>query len=52
MTGYWFIGVAEAAMHAVIDDLKCRGAINFNCDQIAHGLCKVCWTTITVWVLR
>lgn len=37
------MGLAEAAIHAVTDDLKCRGKISFNQDQAIHAACKVGW---------
>lgn len=37
------LGVAEALMHAVIDDAKCAGRLNHHQDQALHASCKVVW---------
>lgn len=46
ITGIWWLGVAEALVHAVTDDAKCRGRISFNADQAIHVACKVAWVAI------
>lgn len=43
LTTIWWLGLAEAVAHALIDDQKCRGRLTFNQDQMAHGFCKVVW---------
>ncbi len=48
ITGIWWLGVAEAVVHFVIDDAKCRGLISFNCDQANHVAFKVLWALIAV----
>lgn len=50
ITGYWWLGVAEAVAHAMIDDLKCRGAIGFNTDQALHAACKFSWVAVVLLV--
>ena len=47
ITRDWRLGLAEAAAHAVTDDLKCRGLIDFNTDQAIHIACKVAWALLT-----
>lgn len=46
ITGIWWLGLAEALVHAVTDDAKCRGRISFNTDQAIHVACKVAWVAI------
>jgi len=48
VTGFWWLGVVEAAAHAVTDDLKCRGKITFNVDQGIHVACKALWAIIAI----
>ena len=43
ITGSLWIGLAELACHALIDDLKCTGKLTFNQDQSAHVACKIVW---------
>ena len=45
VTGRTSLGVAEAIIHAVTDDLKCRGKLTFNQDQAIHIACKLAWWT-------
>lgn len=40
------MGVAETVIHAVTDDLKCKGKLSFNQDQAIHVACKVLWTAL------
>jgi hypothetical protein len=49
VTGTWWLGVAEAVAHAIIDDTKCRGRISFNTDQSLHIACKVLWLVLAMW---
>lgn len=51
LTGVPLLGLAEAVLHAFIDDLKCTGKIGFNTDQALHVLCKAAWVGITLAVL-
>ena len=51
LTGIPLLGLAEAAAHAFIDDLKCTGRIGFNTDQALHILCKVAWVGIAIGVI-
>lgn len=50
ITGLWWLGVAEAVIHAAVDDAKCRGKISFNTDQAIHVGCKVVWAAIAIGV--
>lgn len=50
ITGIWWLGVAEAAVHFLIDDGKCTGKINFNQDQALHLFCKAAWLAMACWV--
>lgn len=52
VTGLWWLGVAEAVSHFVIDDLKCRGKLSFNGDQAVHLACKVVWVAAVVVLAR
>lgn len=49
ITGVWWLGLAEALSHAAIDDMKCRGRIDFNSDQLAHAACKGIW--LGAWMM-
>jgi hypothetical protein len=51
ITGIWWLGVAEAVAHFIIDDLKCSEEIDFNTDQILHVLCKVAWLGIALVII-
>ena len=46
LTGIVWLGLAEVAAHALIDDAKCRGKLSFNMDQGLHIACKVLWALI------
>lgn len=46
ITGIWWLGLAEAAVHFVTDDLKCRGRIGLNTDQAIHVACKAAWAAV------
>lgn len=48
ITGVWWLGVLEIGAHALIDDAKCRGHIDFNLDQIAHVACKLLWVFVII----
>jgi hypothetical protein len=41
------LGVAEAVVHAITDDMKCRGKLTFNQDQAIHLGCKVLWALLS-----
>lgn len=43
ITGFWWLGAMEAAMHWIIDLWKCDGMIGFDRDQTLHVLCKIAW---------
>lgn len=48
ITGSAFLGIAEAAIHWLTDDAKCRGRISYNIDQAIHIACKVMWAAIAI----
>ena len=48
ITGIWWLGLAEAVCHALIDDSKCTGKIGFNTDQTLHIACKVLWYAVFI----
>ena len=43
ITGYWWMGAAEALIHGLTDDAKCTGKIGYNADQAIHIACKLIW---------
>lgn len=43
VTGSVALGLAEALVHAFIDDRKCLGRLTYNQDQALHLACKVVW---------
>lgn len=43
ITGSLWMGLAEAAIHAITDDAKCRGKISYHADQAIHIACKIVW---------
>lgn len=49
VTGSALLGVAETAIHCVIDYAKCNGWIDFLQDQMAHILCKAVWVALVTW---
>lgn len=46
ITGIWWLFFAEAVIHWLTDDAKCRGKISFNQDQATHLACKAAWFAI------
>ena len=48
ITGIWWLFVAEAVIHWITDDAKCRGRISFNTDQAIHVSCKLVWFTLAI----
>lgn len=40
------LGVAEAIIHAITDDAKCRGKLTFDQDQAIHAGCKALWALL------
>ena len=46
ITGIWWLFFAEAAIHWLTDDAKCRGKLSFNQDQGIHVVCKAVWFAI------
>lgn len=49
LTGSLLLALAEVAIHAGTDWLKCENRISLNTDQGIHLSCKAVWATITVW---
>lgn len=43
ITCIWWLFLAEAAIHWLTDDAKCRGRLSFNQDQAIHLSCKLVW---------
>ena len=43
ITGSLLLTAVEFVVHAVTDDAKCRGRINFNTDQAVHVACKLAY---------
>ena len=43
VTGSVTLGVAEFAVHCLIDDAKCMGRISYDVDQALHVACKALW---------
>lgn len=50
ITGHVWLGVAEAAVHAAADWLKCEKRISLRVDQFVHYGSKVAWAAITWWM--
>jgi hypothetical protein len=46
ITGIWWLFFAEALIHWITDDAKCRGKLTFNQDQAIHIACKIVWFLI------
>jgi hypothetical protein len=51
VTGYVWMGVAEAICHALIDRVKCNEKISLHVDQALHFLCKLLWAFILLRLL-
>lgn len=49
ITGSLWMGIAEAAIHAVTDFAKCEGKISMRVDQSIHYGCKAVWAAIAVF---
>lgn len=48
ITGIWWLFFAEALIHFITDDLKCRGKIGLDLDQAIHLACKAIWLALAV----
>lgn len=48
ITMCWPMALLEFAFHWLIDDMKCRGELSFNSDQLLHLMCKAFWAAIVV----
>jgi len=46
VTGSLWLGLAEAVVHALVDDAKCMGRLTFNQDQALHIACKIVWVAV------
>lgn len=46
VTGVPWLALPEAALHAVIDRLKCRGRFGIGTDQALHLCCKLIWVVM------
>lgn len=46
ITGSLWLGLAEFAIHCVIDYGKCDGWYGFNVDQGLHVACKIAWAVL------
>ena len=49
LTGIAWLGLAEAVIHWITDDAKCRGRLTFNQDQAIHLACKGAWLAIAIY---
>jgi hypothetical protein len=47
-TGSFVLAIAETVCHAVIDQGKCSGKIDFKIDQLLHIACKGLWIILLV----
>lgn len=60
LTGFVWLGVAEWALHILIDYGKCRHRYGLGVDQLLHLSCKALWVVLllfngaigSVWLLR
>lgn len=50
ITGSLLLGLAEVAVHFVIDLSKCDAKITFNQDQSLHYFCKLLWTICVFYI--
>ena len=48
ITGIWWLFFAEAIIHWITDDAKCRSKITLNQDQAIHLICKAAWLALAV----
>src|SRR3954471_1436820 len=48
VTGFWWLGLAEAIAHAAIDGAKGRGRVGMIADQALHLACKLIWALVAV----
>jgi len=46
VTGSTRMGIAETVIHAITDDLKCKGRLSFDQDQAIHIGCKILWAAL------
>lgn len=51
ITGLWWLGLIETALHALIDFLKCESLFNLHVDQALHILCKLAYAVALMTVL-
>lgn len=50
LTGSIWLALAEIAIHAMTDFLKCDNMITLNTDQFIHLACKITWALIALEV--
>lgn len=50
ITGHMYLATLETLVHCVIDELKCRGFIDFEVDQILHLACKLAYAGLVVHI--
>ena len=48
VTGSLSLAFLEIICHAIIDFVKCEGAISFTTDQLLHVGCKILWAALLV----
>lgn len=51
VTGVWTLGLLEFIIHWITDDLKCRGKLTYNQDQLIHITSKLVWAYIAFALL-
>lgn len=51
-TGSLTLGLAETALHILIDFAKVRRVINYQVDQGAHFICKILWAYLAIYVFH
>ncbi len=51
VTGFWWLGLAEAVCHWIIDFNKCDNRIGMNTDQALHIACKLLWAAIVILLM-
>lgn len=53
VTGSVWLGLAEAAVHACIDDAKCAHRLTYTQDQALHLSCKALWVALSfAWAMK
>lgn len=52
ITGLWWLGLLEVAIHASTDHLKFEKRIGINADQLIHIACTFIWSFIAMVVIK